>query len=154
MSKREFSKKWNVLKQPKQYEYELADYMIHAIAHCTQKDILIFNTKPEGTYDPIFVIKASKPGGRPANTDIPVLLAYNDVHFEGLFPDTRADEIKTIELKKSYLANTYTFKKRDIPIFWQLKAISEEQQLLVSEVQPPKKKLKDMTIYEKESIKK
>ena len=60
MSESDFRKEWDLLKQPGFYEHALGDYILPAIAHCTQKDILIFNTELEGSYDPIFVVQSSK----------------------------------------------------------------------------------------------
>ena len=112
-----FREQWNILKQSGNYEYDLGDYVLAAIAHCTRKDILIFNTRADGPFDPIFVVQASLLGDRPPSTDIPVLLAYDTVHFEGLVPNTSSDLEKTIELKNKYLRNEYSIKKQDIPVF-------------------------------------
>ena len=114
---KKFRTEWNVLKQPKTYEFELGDYVLAAIAHCVKKDILIFNTTTTGPFDPILVIEAAKLGNRKADTEIPVLLAYNQVHFEGLVPNSKFDEEKTVSLKKLYLSGEYKFQKTDIPIF-------------------------------------
>ena len=100
---KDFQREWNLLKEPGNYEYALADYILPTIAHCTQKDILIFNTELKGTFDPIFVVEASSLGGRSANSRIPVLLAYNQFHYESLIPNTQEDELLTIQLKESYL---------------------------------------------------
>ena len=126
MSPNSFKEQWNILKQSGNYEYELGDYVLAAIAHCTQKDILIFNTKAEGAFDPIFVVEASAIGNRRANTDIPVVLAYDQVHFEGLVPDTDDDVEKTIRLKELYLHNDYSIQKKDIPVF---KSLQTQDQL-------------------------
>ena len=126
LSRVDFKEEWEKLKQPRAYEYDFADYVLPAIAHCTKKDILIFNTKPDGPFDPIFVVEASKLGGQAANTDIPVLLAYNNAHFESLIPDSDLDQIKTIDLKNLYLSNNYTTKKEDIPIFVELMILLDE----------------------------
>ena len=56
MREETFREQWNILKQSGNYEYELGDYVLGAIAHCTQKDILIFNTRSDGPFDPIFVV--------------------------------------------------------------------------------------------------
>ena len=117
MTEEEFRAQWDILKHSGNYEYELGDYVLAAIAHCTRKDILIFNTRSDGQYSPIFVVKASSLANRPANTDIPVLLAYNQVHFEGLVPDTSSDLEKTIQLKNQYINGEYSIKKKDIPLF-------------------------------------
>ena len=60
LSEADFKKEWEKLKQPRAYEYDFGDYVLPAIAHCTKKDMLIFNTKPDGSFDPIFVVEASK----------------------------------------------------------------------------------------------
>ena len=107
LSKSTFRKQWDELKQPGIYEHELGDYILPVIAHCTKKDILIFNTKVEGSNDPIYVVEASKLAGESANSKVPVLLAYNNVHFEGLIPNTKDDELETVKLKELYLKNNY-----------------------------------------------
>ena len=117
MTEDDFRAQWGVLKQSGNYEYELGDYVLAAIAHCTRKDILVFNTRADGQYSPIFVVKADSLANRSANTDIPVLLAYNQVHFEGLVPDTASDLEKTNQLKNQYINNEYSIQKKDIPIF-------------------------------------
>ena len=117
MPEEAFREQWNILKQSGNYEYELGDYVLAAIAHCTRKDILIFNTRSEGPFDPIFVVKASLLGNRQPSTDIPVLLAYDTVHFEGLVPNSVSDLHKTVELKESYVHNEYSIRKQDIPMF-------------------------------------
>ena len=117
MSEQDFRKQWDLLKRSGNYEYELGDYVIAAIAHCTRKDILIFHTRGDGQLDPISVVQAVTLGNRPANSDIPVLLAYNQVHFEGLVPNTPLDLQKTVHLKMQYITNKYTIQKKDIPVF-------------------------------------
>ena len=39
-----FKREWNILKNPRTYEYDLGDFVLPAIAHSVQKDILIFNS--------------------------------------------------------------------------------------------------------------
>ena len=82
-SEEQFRKDWAILKTTRTYEYELGDFVMPAIAHSTRKDILIFNAKISGNQDPIYIVQASTLGGRQANTKIPILLAYNEVHYEG-----------------------------------------------------------------------
>ena len=55
MTEAAFRAQWDILKKSGTYEYELGDFVLAAIAHCTKKDILIFNTRPDGPFDPIFV---------------------------------------------------------------------------------------------------
>jgi hypothetical protein len=101
-----------------------------AIAHATQKDILIFNTQVHGAFDPIFVVEASTLDGRQANTRDPLILAYNEVHYEGLVPNTEKDRLKIALLKEQYLSNQYFVKKQDIPVFQGLlQQIEREEKL-------------------------
>ena len=115
MSRDEWDKAWSVLKTSGAYEYVLGDLIIPSIAHCTRKDVLIFNTSPRA-HSPIFVVEASTLGNRPANTDIPVIMAYDQSHYESLVPDTDDDILKTIALKKNYLEGKYERKNNDVPI--------------------------------------
>ena len=117
ISKEEFDLEWEQLKQPYCYECPLGDFVLPAIAHCTRKDVLIFNTSLKGSWDPIYVVQSSEMGNRQANTEIPVLLAYDGVHYEGLVPDTLEDQEKTVILKKTYLSGDYAVQKKDIPVF-------------------------------------
>ena len=68
MSKENFQSEWSLLKKPGNYEYEFGDYILHSIAHCTKKDVLVFNTSLEADYSPISVIEAKLLGGQEANT--------------------------------------------------------------------------------------
>ena len=47
---------WDVLKNSGEYEYVLGDLILPAVAHCTEKDILIFNTSPRA-HSPIFSLE-------------------------------------------------------------------------------------------------
>ena len=147
-----FQREWNLLKTPRTYEYTLGDFVLPAIAHCVRKDILIFNTKADGLKDPILVVQASTLGNRQANTRIPVVLAYNNVHFEGLVPCSQEDELKTVELRDLYVSNMYTITKEDIPIFknislpWRTKTAARSK---LDNNALPKKKIKEMTPAEK-----
>ena len=115
-SEESFRKNWNILKCSRGYEYDLGDFVLPAVAHCTRKDILIFNTNVAGNMDPLYVVQASTLGGSPANTDIPILLAYNSVHYEGLVPNSEEDIIKTIKLKNDYTNGRYNVSNRELPI--------------------------------------
>ena len=82
---------WNHLKQSGVYEVDFfGDLVIHAIARGCHKNILIFNTSLEAA-DPIYVIKADEFGGY-ADSDIPVVVGYNQVHYESLHPISQADK--------------------------------------------------------------
>ena len=115
LSKREWIKGWKVLKMPGVYEHELGDLVLPGIAHCTQKDILIFNTSMDA-HRPIFVVEASKLCGQVANTEVPILLAYDQCHYEMLVPDNPEDIQKTIDLKHQFLSGIYDRKMEDIAL--------------------------------------
>ena len=113
MSKAEWTEAWSVLKESGAYEYRLGDLVLPGIAHCTRKDVLIFNTSP-AAFCPVYVVQASTFGGS-ANSDIPVCLAYDQSHYEALVPDTNEDIQKSIELKDQYIRGEYSVRMKDIP---------------------------------------
>ena len=113
----QFVEEWNHLKMSRTYASDLGDFVLPAVAHCTQKDILIFNGDECLNPDPVYVIEASRLGNRQANTDIPVVLAYNGTHYESLLPYTESDTQKSVSLKRQVLNNEYSIKKGDIPVF-------------------------------------
>jgi hypothetical protein len=125
LSRAEWKEGWEKLKQSGTYEYELGDLVLPGIAHCTRKDVLIFNTSPQA-HSPVYVIQASTFGGS-SNTDIPVCLAYDQNHYESLVPDSPEDIQKTIDVKKSYLQGTYNKTIQDIPALKAQCKASEEQ---------------------------
>ena len=55
-------------------------------------------------------------GGRAANNSIPVLLAYDQSHYESLVPDTEVDIQKTVDLKQRFLGGFYSRNILDIPV--------------------------------------
>ena len=85
------------------------DFVLHAVAHCIPKDILIFNTHFSNSQilEPVSVVEASTLSNRQANSTIPVVVAYNGVHYESLVPDKGEDVDKTIALKNQFLTGTY-----------------------------------------------
>merc|ERR1712208_87509 len=64
----------------------------------------------------IYVIEPTKFGGF-KDSDIPVVIGYNQVHYESLHPITDEDIEKTKLLVNSYTTGNYTFKKNDIKFF-------------------------------------
>ena len=60
---------WKVLKESRTYECQLGDLVLPGIAHCTKKDILIFNTSLVA-HSPVYVIESSKLCGQNADTEI------------------------------------------------------------------------------------
>ena len=101
---------WNLLKHSGIYEVDFfGDLVLHAIAKGCQKNILIFNTSKEAP-DPIYVIKAAEFGGN-IDTEIPVVVGYNQVHYESLHPATEKDIEKTKLLVNAYTNGSYSFDR-------------------------------------------
>ena len=115
LSMERWKAEFQILKHSRSYELELGDLVIPGIAHCTRKNILIFNTS-EHAHSPIYVIPATTFGGT-ANTDIPVCVAYNQVHYEGLVPCSEEDIQKTVILTQQFLDGKYNLTLENIPIF-------------------------------------
>ena len=120
------------------------DMMLPGIACGVGKRILIFNTNVNITttgHDPISVVDP-RDYGSDLDSEIPVVLAYNLVHFESLHPVDELDIEKTIKLVNSYSAGSYKdeygFARCDIPHL-----ISEETELNHSKSPPPKKMKKN-----------
>ena len=111
-----FRKEWSCLKNSKSYNCALGDFLMHAIAHCVKKDILLFNTTSR-SFLPVYVIEASRLSGRLPNSDIPVVVAYDGKHYESLIPDTEEDIAKSINLKNQILNNDYKKTKEDFSQF-------------------------------------
>jgi hypothetical protein len=113
-SQEEKKENWNLLKQSGVYEVEFfGDFVMNAIAKGCNKNILIFNTSPVAA-DPIYVIRATEFDGF-TDSDIPVVVGYDQTHYESLHPSTDADIVKTIGLVNSYMAGTYGYHKNDLP---------------------------------------
>ena len=115
MSKLQWRDACAILKESGAYEYSLGDLVLPGIAHCTKKDVLIFNTSTSA-HSPLYVVKASTFGASP-NTEIPICLAYDLSHYEMLVPETDIDIQKTIELKNKVLHNEYHSTFEELPAF-------------------------------------
>ena len=95
------------------------DMMMAGIACGARKIILIFNTHEMTPHDPISVIDPTQYGGS-YDTEIPVVLAYDLVHYESLEPVDMQDIQETVKLIKSYTSNPsrymqeYGFTRRDM----------------------------------------
>ena len=97
-TREEWKSDFNTLKRPTVYEVPLGDLVPPAIAHCIKKNLMIFNASPQA-HCPIYIIPATLFGGS-ADTDVPVCLAYNIVHYESLIPCSDADIEKTVLLSQ------------------------------------------------------
>merc|ERR1712208_247539 len=65
---------------------------------------------------PIYVIEPTKFGGF-KDSDIPVVIGYNQVHYESLHPITDEDREKTILLAQSFISGNYEYNKNHINHF-------------------------------------
>ena len=93
------------------YEREFfGDMMMAGIACGVRKLILIFNTHEMTLHDPIAVIDPAHYGGT-RDCDIPVVLAYDLVHYESLHPVDQYDIEETIKLAKCYIAKPSTYRQ-------------------------------------------
>ena len=98
------------------------DMMMAGIACGVRKRILIFNTNENITttgHDPVSVIDPTEYGGW-VDSEVPVVVAYDLVHFESLHPVGREDIAETEKLVRSYTAKPsryvidYGFTRKDI----------------------------------------
>ena len=95
------------------------DMMLAGIACGIRKRILIFNTHERTMHDPISVIDPADYGGS-TDSDIPVVVAYNLVHYESLHTVESKDVDETIKLVESYIARPsrygaeYGFSREDM----------------------------------------
>ena len=89
------------------------DLILPGIAVGVHKRILIFNTNPNTPHDPVSVVCPKKFGGY-TDSEIPLVLAYNLVHFESMHPSSREDIERTVNLTDSYLDGNYNFGHDDI----------------------------------------
>ena len=120
------------------------DMMMPGIACGVGKRILIFNTNMNITttgHDPISVVDP-RDYGSDIDSEIPVVLAYNLVHFESLHPVDESDIEETIKLTNSYSAggykDEYGFTRFDIPYLVSKSSQESEPDQIKSP--PPKKK--------------
>ena len=110
--------------------------MIPGIAYTLRKNILVINTKPlELSMDP-FTLVLPDTFGRPANTGIPLLLAYDGCHFEGMLPETSEDTSRTVELVREIQSKKYRLKVSDV------QCLSGALQERIQNASPVKKKTK------------
>ena len=106
---------WSRMKEPGKYEVEhFGDLIIPAIGCGLQKILLIFNTNHNIAHDPISVIDPTAYGIHPS-TSIPVIVAYNGVHYESLHPISDADIRRSMEIVKEYQNGSYHFTHNDLP---------------------------------------
>merc|ERR1712240_187967 len=107
---------WNRLKDYGSYEIEFfGDFVIYGVGLGCKKNILVFNTSLDAAA-PIYVITPERFGGT-TDSDIPIVLAYNQVHYESMYPSSIEDIQKTKCLVHSYITGNYTYSRHELPYF-------------------------------------
>ena len=100
-----FPAKWDLLSTQGVYDVDLfGDVILPVIAHCIKKDILVFEVSVNRSLP--FVVPASGFGAE-ADSPYPVVLCYNGVHYESLFP-TAGTLHQTVVLKNECLSGSIT----------------------------------------------
>ena len=113
---------WQEMLIPGTYERGIyGDLMIPGIACGVRKIILIFNTNENSPHDPIFIVDPTRFNVEP-DSSVPIVLAYNMVHYESLHPCTESDIQATIKLVRDYLEGRYQFCKEDFPALLMLES--------------------------------
>ena len=129
MANRTVNSSWNTLGQQKWLEgwqemlvpgtYErgiFGDLMLPGIACGVKKILLIFNTNLDSPHDPIYVIDPRRFNVNP-DTELPIVLAYNQSHYESMNPCTEADTNLTANLAKEYSEGRYKYGRKDLQFF-------------------------------------
>ena len=119
------------------------DMMMPGIACGVRKIILIFNTNINITttgHDPISIVDPRDYGGE-IDSEIPVVVAYNLVHFESLHPVDELDIEETIKLVNSYseggYKDAYGYTRCDMPYL--ISDSFQENELDLTKSPPQKK---------------
>ena len=111
MTRSEIIEGFEELMQAGVYERDFfGDLMMAGIACGTRKRILIFNTHEMTPHDPISVIDPTHYGGV-VDSDVPVVLAYDLVHYESLHTVDDDDIAQTIKLVNCYVAQPSTYRQ-------------------------------------------
>jgi hypothetical protein len=115
LSPQQWLEGWKQMLIPGTYERGIfGDLMLPGIACGVRKILLIFNTSTDSPHDPIYVVNPSQFNVL-ADTETPIVLAYNLSHYESLHPSSEADIEATINLVKEYQEGRYRFRREDIP---------------------------------------
>jgi hypothetical protein len=126
-SRQEWLTGWQEMLIPGTYERGIfGDLMLPGIACGIQKILLIFNTNPLSPHDPIYVVDPRQ-FNIEANSAIPIILAYNQSHYESMHPCADIDIQATADLVKEYLDNRYRYSKADFPFLLGLEDTSERK---------------------------
>ena len=127
LSRKEWLAGWQGITVPGIYERGIfGDLMLPGIACGIRKLLLIFNTNPQSPHDPIYVVDPRQ-FNIEADSVVPIILAYNQYHYESLHPHSDADIQATVDLVVEYQDNRYRYSKTDFPL---LLGLDEESQLI------------------------
>ena len=119
-SRKDWLEGWKQMQVPGTYERGIfGDLMIPGIACGIRKLLLIFNTNPESAHDPIYVVDPRQFNVQ-VDTSVPIILAYNQSHYESLHPCSNMDILESINLVKKYIEGRYRFSKKDFPLLLNL----------------------------------
>ena len=98
---------WNELKRPGIWNVEYyGDFLIYAVARGSRKNILIFNTHSEAGIQ-INCVNGNQFNGS-IDTDCPVVLGYDGLHYESLHTISDTDIERTKLLVSQYMNGSYT----------------------------------------------
>ena len=102
-SRQEWMNGWEEMMVPGTYERGIyGDLMLPGIACGLRKFLLIFNTNPGSPHDPIYVVDPKQLNIQ-VDTAVPIILAYNESHYESLHPCSNKDILASINLVAEYL---------------------------------------------------
>ena len=119
-SRQEWLNGWEGMLIPGTYERGIfGDLMLPGIACGIRKYLLIFNTNPGSPHDPIYVVDP-KQFNVQVDTAVPIILAYNESHYESLHPCSNKDILASINLVTEYLEGRYRFARKDFPFLLHL----------------------------------
>ena len=127
----EWMEGWKTMLIPGTYERGIfGDLMIPGIACGVRKSILIFNTNENSPHDPIYVVNPSSYNVE-TDTIVPIVLAYNLVHYESLHPCTESDTQATVSLVRKYLEGRYEFGRQHFPLLLGLENVHKAEPLKI-----------------------
>ena len=107
----EWKKTWTKLSNPGEYELEGADLMLAGLAHCLEVNIMTINTPKKLTP---FTFAAADVWGGPPSNKAPLLLVYDNSHYETVLAATAEDEQFCAELFNQWRNNDFRISREDI----------------------------------------
>ena len=100
-SDKEWNRQIDKLEGSGVYENDCGDLMLPALAHSLGVDILVFNTSRRSV--PFYPVSSTVWGGEKSSKP-PLLLIYDEVHYETALPATDHDSQLTIEVMEQWKA--------------------------------------------------